>query len=299
MRLSVENYLTLRRNLNRISDLEKFQVPRGVMHAILMQKKVESVKRKYHLFSGRTKEILQYWNERKRLPEWLTLTPVLKVRLLLKGMDFSTKQINKVLRNPNELDEELAKLVYDAVSKDFIYSPIAAKLQWTLGKIGERIIKNKLKSLGIEFKTEKELRMQKTPDFFFEEPLDFLGRRIRWIESKALFADLKTYDLYFRKQISKYQELFGDGLVVFWRGSLTGLPVSDGSEFECDLKNKLLEMKLYVSKSDKVEGDPLKLAEKFIEEYISQDVFPYNSKVIRILRNMGFKILQNSPNKEA
>jgi len=296
MRLSIEDYLTLRRNLNRISDLEKFQVPRGIMHAILMQKKIESVKRKYHLFSGRTKEILQYWVDKKRFPEWLTLTPVLKVRLLLKGMDFSTKQINQTFRNPKELDEELAKLVYDAVSKDFIYSPIAAKLQWLLGRMGEKIIENKLKNLGIEFKTEKELRMQKTPDFFFEEPLDFLGRKIRWIESKALFADLRTYELYFRKQISKYRELFGDGLVIFWRGSLIGLPVSDGSEFDCDLNKKLLEMKLYVSKSNTVEGDPLRLAEKFIEEYISEDVFPYNSEVVRILRNMGFKILQNCPN---
>ncbi len=293
MRLSIEDYSTLRRNLNRISDLEKFQAPRGIMHAILMQKKVESVKRKYHLFSGRTKEILQYWNEKKRFPEWLTLTPVLKVRLLLKGMDFSTKQINNALRNPKELDEDLAKLVYDAVSKDFIYSPIAAKLQWSLGKMGEKIIEDKLKSLGIEFKTEKELRMQKTPDFFFEEPLEFLGKKIRWIESKALFADL-----YFRKQISKYQELFGNGLVVFWRGSLNGIPVSDGSEFECDLKEKLLEMKLYVSKSNTVDGDPLRLAEKFIEDYISQNVFPYNSEGVRILKNMGFKILQNSLSKE-
>lgn len=290
MMLSIEEYLELRKNLNKVSDFDRFNLPRGILHAILMQKKVENVKRKYHLFSCRTKEILEFWNEKKRFPEWLTLTPVLKVRLLLKAMDFSTKQINKVLRNPNELDEELSKLVYDAVSRDFIYSPIAARLQSVLGKIGEKIIEEKLRSLGIKFKTEKELRMQKTPDFFFDEPLELFGKKIRWIESKALFADLKTFELYMRKQISKYQELFGEGLVVYWRGCLRGLPVSDGSEFDEDLKKKLLEMRLFISKSEEVDEDPLRLAEKFIGDYMTKDTFPYNSEVVRILKNMGFKV---------
>lgn len=290
MMLSIEEYLELRKNLNKVSDFDRFNLPRGILHAILMQKKVENVKRKYHLFSCRTKEILEFWNEKKRFPEWLTLTPVLKVRLLLKAMDFSTKQINKVLRNPNELDEELSKLVYDAVSRDFIYSPIASRLQSVLGKIGEKIIEEKLRSLGIKFKTEKELRMQKTPDFFFDEPLELFGKKIRWIESKALFADLKTFELYMRKQISKYQELFGEGLVVYWRGCLRGLPVSDGSEFDEDLKKKLLEMRLFISKSEEVDEDPLKLAEKFIGEYMTKDTFPYNPEAVRILKNMGFKV---------
>ncbi|MDK2796030.1 MAG: hypothetical protein PWQ58_1229 [Archaeoglobaceae archaeon] len=290
MMLSIEEYLELRKNLNKVSDFDRFNLPRGILHAILMQKKVENVKRKYHLFSCRTKEILEFWNEKKRFPEWLTLTPVLKVRLLLKAMDFSTKQINKVLRNPNELDEELSKLVYDAVSRDFIYSPIASRLQSVLGKIGEKIIEEKLRSLGIKFKTEKELRMQKTPDFFFDEPLELFGKKIRWIESKALFADLKTFELYMRKQISKYQELFGEGLVVYWRGCLRGLPVSDGSEFDEDLKKKLLEMRLFISKSEEVDEDPLRLAEKFIGDYMTKDTFPYNPEAVRILKNMGFKV---------
>lgn len=294
MRLSVEEYLHVRKNLNKISDFDKFQLPRGVLHAILMQKKIESVKRKYHLFSGRTKEILQFWEERKSFPQWLTLTPVLKVRLLLKGLEFSTKEINRSLREPMSLDKDLSRIVYDAVARDFVYSPIAAKLQTVLGKIGEKIIENRLKDLGVEFKTEKELKMQKTPDFYFEEPLELFGKKLRWIESKALFADLKTYELYFRKQISKYVELFGEGFVVYWRGSLQGLPVSDGCEFDGDLKRKLLEMTISISKDEFVDGDPLKLAEKFIGDYITTDKIPYNAEVVRILKNMGFRVLVDS-----
>lgn len=291
MRLSLDEYLVIRKNLNRVSDFDKFQIPRGILHAILMQKKVENVKRKYHLFSERTKEILEFWKENRSFPEWLTLTPVLKVRLLLKAMDFSTKQINRVLRDPKELNDDLSAVIYNAVSKDFIYSPIAAKLQSVLGKIGEKIIYDRLNSLGIKFKTEKELRTQKTPDFYFGEPLELFGKKIRWIESKALFADMRTYDLYFEKQISKYRELFGDGIVVYWRGSLKGLPVSDGSEFDGELRRKLLEMKVFISKTETIEGEPLKLAEKFIGDYLSVDVFPYNAEVVRILKNMGLKVL--------
>lgn len=291
MRLSIEEYSNIRKKINRISDLDRFEIPRGTLHAILMQKKVESVKRKYHLFSGRTKEILDFWKETKRFPDWLTLTPVLKVRLLLKAMEFTTKEINKALRNPKELNEELSALVYNAVSRDFVYSPIAAKLQSVLGKIGEKIIEDKLKDLGVKFKTEKELKTQKTPDFYFEEPLELFGKKLRWIESKALFADLRTYELYFRKQISKYMELFGEGLVVYWRGSLQGLPISDGCEFDGELKKKLLEMTIAVSKDETVDGDPLKLAEKFIGDYITTGKIPYNAEVIRILKNMGFKVL--------
>lgn len=291
MKLSINEYSHIRRNLNRISDLDKFNIPRGILHAILVQKKVESVKRKYHLFSGRTKEILEFWMEKRRLPEWLTLTPVLNVRLLLRGMNFTVKEINKSLREPENLDWDLSKLVYDAVSRDFVYSPIAAKLQGVLGKIGEKIIEEKLRSLGVEFKTEKELRMQKTPDFYFEEPLEIFGNNLKWIESKALFADLRTYEIYFKKQISKYRELYGNGLVIFWRGSIAGLPVSDGCEFESELKKKLLEMKVKVSKEEEVDGEPLKLAEKFVDNYMETEVFPYNAEALRILRNMGFKIL--------
>ncbi|MEM0302648.1 MAG: TPD domain-containing protein [Archaeoglobaceae archaeon] len=213
------------------------------------------------------------------------------MRLLLKGMEFSTKEINRSLKEPMSLDRDLSSIVYDAVVRDFVYSPLAAKLQTVLGKIGEKIIEDKLKDLGIKFKTEKELKMQKTPDFYFEESLELFGKKLRWIESKALFADLQTYGLYFRKQISKYIELFGEGLVVYWRGSLHGLPVSDGCEFDGELKRKLLEMTITVSKDEFADGDSLKLAEKFIENYITADKIPYNTEVIRILKNMGFKVL--------
>lgn len=294
MIISLQDYICIRKNVNRVSDLNKFELPRGILHSILVQKKVDSVKRKYHIFADRKEEILRQWKEEKTFPRWLTLTPVMKVRLLLKAMNFSAKEINKALTNPWDLDPELSKIVYKSVSSDFVYSPIATRIQQVLGQIGERIVEEKLRSLGINFKVERELKLQKTPDFFFDEPIELFGKKIRWIESKALFADHKTYDLYARKQIIKYREMFGEGLVVFWRGVLQGIDASDGEEFDSDLRKKLLEMKIYLRREEEVEGNALKIVEEFVKSYAERDRFPYNAEVAKILRNMGFDVREEN-----
>uniref|UniRef100_A0A7J2TJV9 CDAN1-interacting nuclease 1 n=1 Tax=Archaeoglobus fulgidus TaxID=2234 RepID=A0A7J2TJV9_ARCFL len=292
MRLDPKKYYEIRKKLNRISDFNKFDLPRGVLHSILVQKKVESVKRKYHIFSSRGDEVLRYWEENKSLPRWLTLTPVMKVRILLKAMGLSAREIGKALRRPDVLDSELCRVVYKAVSVDFAYSPIATRIQSVLGQMGEKIIEEKLKSLGIKFKKEKELKTQKTPDFLLEEPMEFCGKNVFWIESKVVFADQKIYDLYFEKQFKKYLELFGDGMVVFWRGCLDYMNASDGSEFDGELKRKILEMEIRVSRSDEVDGNPIEIAEDFVKSYANREIFPYNREVVRILRNMGFAVRQ-------
>lgn len=294
MRIPLQLYFQIRRNLNRISDLNKFELPRGVLHSILIQKKVESVKRKYHSFAERKEEILKHWKDEKSFPKWLTLTPVMKVRLLLKAMGFSAKDVNRALSNPWDLDAELSEVVYRSVTSDFVYSPIAIRVQRVLGEIGERIVEEKLRSLGIDFKVEKELKLQKTPDFLFEEPVELFGKKIRWIESKALFADHKIYDFYARKQITKYREMFGEGLVVFWCGVLQGIDASDGEEFDGELKKRLLEMKIYMHRGEEVDGNALQIAENFVKNYAETDRFPYNAEVARILRNMGFEVVEEN-----
>lgn len=294
MIISLQDYIWIRKNVNRVSDLNKFELPRGILHSILVQKKVDSVKRKYHIFADRREEILRQWKEEKTFPQWLTLTPVMKVRLLLKAMNFSAREINKALTNPLDLDPELSKIVYKSVSTDFVYSPIATRIQRVLGQIGERIVEEKLRSLGINFKVERELKLQKTPDFFFDEPIELFGKKIRWIESKALFADHKIYDLYARKQIIKYKEMFGEGLVVFWRGVLQGIDASHGEEFDSNLRKKLLEMKIYLCREEEIEGNALKIAEEFVKSYAERDRFPYNAEVAKILKNMGFDVREEN-----
>lgn len=310
MRISVNEFLRIKRELKTIRDIKKLPYPRGMLHCILQQKKVESVKRKYHTFADRIPEIVDYWNRQREFPRWLTLPPVMKIRLLMKGMGFSAKAINKALREPELEDERLVKYITEAVLRDYVYSPIAARLQRARGKLGEKALAHELEKAGIEFKTEKDLKgkFSKTPDFYFEEPVEFLGMELKWIESKALFGDPRSHDLYWKKQYSKYYEMFGEGLVVYWLGCVDGFDVSDGSEFRNGYRNSLLDMLVYVTDSKdesfaeklnatfvEVEEDSKVLAaEKVVDAYSEGRVLAYTNKkreIARILRNMGFDVV--------
>lgn len=311
MKIPYEEYVKIRKNLRTVRDIARLPYPRGMLHSILQQKKVDSVKRKYHLFADRIPEIVDYWEKKKMFPKWLTLPPVMKVRLLMKGLNFSAKAINNILRNPEEVgDEKLAEYIKKAVVMDYVYSPIAAKLQKSRGKLGERALEYELKKAGFEFKTEEELKGQfkKTPDFYFEEPVEFMGKEIKWIESKALFGDVRTHDLYWRKQYSKYYEMFGNGLIVYWLGCVDGYEVSDGSEFNNQFRNHLLDMLVYLLNSkdesyvEKLGGtfvdvsyeQEIIAAEKIVDAYSEGRVIAYTEKtrkVAKILKNMGFEVV--------
>ncbi len=312
MRIPLDEFLRLRRELKTIRDIGKLSYPRGMLHCILQQKKVDSVKRKYHTFAERISEITAYWERHKTFPKWLTLPPVMKIRLLMKGMGFSAKSINKALRDPEEVveDERFAEQIRKAVLKDYVYSPIAARLQRARGKLGEKALAHELEEAGIEFKTEKELRgeFSKTPDFYFEEPVEFLGRELKWIESKALFGDPRSHELYWKKQYSKYYEMFGNGLVVYWLGCVNGFEVSDGSELRNKYRNSLLDMLIYVTDSkdesyaerlnatfiEVSEDNEALAAEKVVDAYSDGRVLAHIEKkkdITRILKNMGFDVV--------
>ncbi len=311
MKISYDEYSRIRKSLRTIRDVGKFPYPRGMLHCILQQKKVDSVKRKYHLFADRIPEIVDYWEKKRGFPRWLTLPPVMKIRLLMKGMGFSAKAINKALRNPDEVDDErLAEKIRDAVERDYVYSPIAAKLQRSRGKLGEKALAYELEKAGFEFKTEKDLKgvFSKTPDFYFDEPVEMFGRKIKWIESKALFGDPKSHNLYWKKQYSKYYEMFGDGIVVYWLGCIEGFDASNGSEFRNKFRNSLLDMLLYLTESKDegyaerlggvfvdVSNEPeIAAVEKIVDTYSEGRVVARIDNVqraARILKNMGFDVV--------
>jgi len=307
--IPLEEYLKIKRSLKTIRDVGKPPYPRGMLHTILLQKKVESVKRKYHAFAARIDEIVEYWKRFRKFPRWLTLTPVMKVRLLLKGLGYSVKMTSKLLKEPEKIeDEDLRKIIVKAVIKDYVYSPLAVKLHHSRGKLGEKIIEIELEKLGVEFKTERELKgkFPKTPDFFFEDPVTLDGREIRWIESKAMFGDPKTHQMFEKKQYSKYRELFGEGYVVYWFGCVEGID-SFVFQVKSTLKYALFDMKIYISDSPnlelaeklnaeivEVEGKTIEAAAKIIDAYSNGRVFAVHSdpvKIGRVLKNMGFDVI--------
>jgi hypothetical protein len=311
MKVSLDEYLMLRRELKNLRDIRKFRYPRGMLYTILHQKKVENVKRKYHVFAERVEEILDCWERERRFPRWLTLPPVMKVRLLLRGLGFSTKMINKALKEPEMLEEEeLIKTVRKAVLTDFVYSPLAAKLQSARGRLGEKIIEIELQKNGVEYKTEKDLRGKypKTPDFFFEKPLKLDGIELNWVESKALFGDPRTHKIYSKKQYEKYYELFGEGRVIYWFGNVDVIDETlDEGVFRNRLKNALFDMIVYLSESAdeslaeklnanylELDGNDFEMAYRVIEKYSEGRVLAICERrmsVGRILRNMGFDVV--------
>jgi len=92
--------------------------------------------------------------------------------------------------------------------------------------MGEDLIHEWLESCDLEFITESDMSKEpntKTPDFLLSEPYKIEGIDVRWIESKAVFADEKEHNRYQLKQFSFYEDLFGPGMVVYWYGFLDTL----------------------------------------------------------------------------
>jgi len=248
--MDISEFQTLRRNLRNLSDLGKFPYHRGTLFTILSQKKVDSVKRKYPKVAERLDELADYWRSNKKMPLWLNLTPIMRVRLLLKALGYSKSEITKSLNDPEYVeDEKLEEAIWRAIYVDYVYSPLAVKHQFARGKLGEEIIRRWLERRGVEHKDERDMRKEseKTPDFFLPDPIEIDGREINWIESKALFGDPKTHSFYSKKQYSQYLELFGEGVVVYWFGYVRDLDdnVMDGSFFSSPLRNALLDMRIY------------------------------------------------------
>jgi hypothetical protein len=264
MRITLEEFKEIRKNLRNISDLSRLNYPRGALFTILNQKKVDHVKYDYGIAIKKLDELAGYWEKNKKFPGWLRLTPMMRIRLLLRSLNFSKKEIKKYLSDPEEIeDDSLREIVWKATFTDFIYSPIAVKHQFARGRLGENIIERWLIEKNIKFKTENDLKKEctKTPDFFFPEPLMIDGEEVNWIESKALFGDPKTHWIYWKKQFSQYLELFGNGFAIYWFGKVIGLDdrvrIWNESYFHSPMRSALLDMKIFTAGSRIYKGEKL------------------------------------------
>ena len=269
--IDADEFWRLRKKLSSVRNLNVPGYSRGMLFTILSQKKVDSVKRYYPKVVEKLDSLRDYWRKECKMPGWMKLTPVMRVRLLMKSLGLSKAEINRALNDPerilSEVDceyhpERLEEEVWKALYTDYVYSPLAVRHQRARGELGEEIIREWLTYRDIEFSTERDLRgrFSKTPDFFFEEPVRLNGSHVRWIESKALFGDPKTHWVYLKKQFSIYREMFGEGHVVYWFGCVKdvreGILTTD--VFSSTLKNALNDMLVYTAYADRAE----ELAEK-------------------------------------
>lgn len=265
------DFQKIRKELKSLNDLNRFPYSRGALFTILSQKRVDMVKKRHPVAIKKMDQIASYWNKNKKIPPWLNLTPMMSIRILLKAIGFTKAEIRNSLNNPQKVeDENLEHIIWNALFTDYVYSPLAVTHQFARGRLGEDIIKHWLEEKDIEFKDEHELRREssKTPDFYFPQPIRLEDREIVWIESKALFGDPRTHKVYSKKQYHRYQELFGEGYVVYWFGQVKGLDNNvkflSNNFFSSSLKDALLDMRVYDAAASSFKDDSFRrMVDKF------------------------------------
>ncbi|GCA61951.1 protein of unknown function with TPD sequence-motif [Kipferlia bialata] len=74
---------------------------------------------------------------------------------------------------------------------------------------------------GVPFRTETDLRFvasMATPDVIFDRPRLIDGRAVGWVEVKATYGSVQTFERDILAQLSSYRGMFGPGLCVFAYG---------------------------------------------------------------------------------
>lgn len=227
-----------------------FDIHPGIAYMILSQKTVSKVKSDFGYLKRNGKAQLEQWNRGKTIVEMARakkIPPTLMASIILKELNIPKKL---ALNSPAKLqNRRLGLEIVQALDKDPFFSPRAHNLQLEKGRLGEEIIARWLKAHKIDFLTEEQLREQnitKTPDFLLPEPITIDGMKISWIESKAIFGDEQEHKHYTKKQFSHYEQMSGNGLVVYWYGFLDTLE-NNGHIIKCylffeEFKKEVIEL---------------------------------------------------------
>lgn len=218
---------------------------------IFHQKVVRNVRKNHSRMVRMAPALVRSWEKGasiKEIADKHEFPPVLTASIILREMGLNSKS---VIKNPDILfDKRLKNEVNHAIDTDFCFSPKAHVIQSSYGEMGEELIRIWLKEDGLDFLTESDLNREpnaKTPDFLLHEPMRINGSKVRWIESKAVFADEIEHNRYQKKQFQFYEDIYGPGMVVYWYGFLDTLTpgnyiITDYTFFEdkdCDLDRLL------------------------------------------------------------
>lgn len=207
--------------------------PIDTIYSIRSQEIVKDVKHRFHILKLSKGKMVRRWKHGESLTNiahGYRFPPVLITKFVLPEVGYTRKQIESMLHNPEKIkDERLSREMTRVAEEDQQYSPTHSQIQRAEGHEGELRLAEWLVSKDIDFKTEDDLKntSSKTPDFLLEGDL-YLGKiKLAWIESKASFGSRSDYRMHLRKQLKPYRELFGPGMVVYWRGFLSALKTYD------------------------------------------------------------------------
>lgn len=230
---TVETYEDLRSRLNKHADIEQVSKETGVDQEALLviytQKVTRDATRRYYRIKTRSRKYYHQWRSGKPLIKFARenrFPPILTALIILLEGDMTRKGFWKALENPDRVpDARLRREIKEVVRSDPIYSPEGTVVQAERGRAGEVRLEGWLRSHGVSFKNEEDLRgtYPKTPDILLDEPIVYDGMTIHWIESKANFGDKVEVSRNFKRQLKPYTELFGPGMVIYWFGVVDGL----------------------------------------------------------------------------
>ena len=234
----------------------------GTLSSILNQKVVKGVKDSHYLFKRNEDGIVDDWHSGQTfltLSEKYNYPAALVSALVLERLGHSKKRVRALCKDPKNVeDERVQKELIESLNADYFFSPRAHQLQEERGRIGENIVSFWLKMKNCDFVCEEEMRASgstgKTPDFLLRKSIKISEREVFWIESKALFGDLKEHRNYEKRQFKEYTDHFGEGLVVYWFGYETdilkekrkGYQIIDSEFFQKDAPDHVSKLLNYV-----------------------------------------------------
>ena len=182
-------------------------------------------------YKGKDKAGLYHkqWQNGKSIAELaldVDFPPVLLANFLMLKMRFSKKRTKEIMKNTNlvKKNKRLKDELDEILGRDELYTLRSHDKQSAEGNRREDKIADWLDKKDIKYFTENDLRAGtvegKTPDFLLLKPMDWHGDQYNWIESKASFGDEYIHRKNHGKQVSKYVELYGQGILVYWYGYL-------------------------------------------------------------------------------
>lgn len=241
--MDAEEYKRLYEGLNGKADVERFEeegYDRRLLETLYTQKVNRSVKKRFHSVKSKAPQMLKAWAGGESfvsIADRMRFPPMLTAMMIFLEDGCSRKVFWEYVRDPSLLDSpETAEELREATEQDLVYSPAADESQKERGQWGEGLLWEWLDGQDIDYKTEADERREgasgKTPDCLLAEPMEFEGRKIHWIESKASFGDAVEFRYNCRNQLVPYTQLFGPGVVVYWTGHLDDLKAPEGVTLE-------------------------------------------------------------------
>lgn len=229
-------YQRLIEGLNTPEDVQRFLnegYDRRLLETLYTQKVNRGVKRKYHFVKKNSAKMLRMWKRGDsicKIADKFGFPPILTAMMIFQENGTSKKIFWEYVRDPSLLDsEETADELREASERDLVYSLEGNEKSRERGQWGENLLWTWLDGQNVDYKTEADEREEdgqqgsKTPDCLLSKPMDFEGKKIYWIESKASFGDSTEFKFNLTKQLQPYTELFGPGVVVYWTGHLDSL----------------------------------------------------------------------------